>query len=61
MDLSRRPADVLARRAEGWPEIHIAAADDDLLTHLRATAEDVLADKEGAFMTVPRIGAHDQS
>jgi hypothetical protein len=45
------------RRAEGWPEVHITAAADELLTHLLAAGEDVLADEEGAFMTLARIGA----
>jgi hypothetical protein len=57
MNVSLELADVLARRAEGWPEVHVTAAADELLTHLLATGEDVLADEEGAFMTLARIGA----
>ena len=57
MDVSLEPADVLTRQAEGWPEVHITAAADELLTHLLGTGEDVLADEEGAFMTLARIGA----
>jgi hypothetical protein len=50
------PADVLARRAEGVPEVHITAAADELLAHLAGTSTDPLADGS-AFMTLARIGA----
>ena len=56
MNLSLELADVLARRAGGWPEAHITAAADELLTHMLAAGEVVLAD-EGVFMTPARIGA----
>ena len=57
MDVSLELTEVLARRAEGWPEVNITAAADELLTHLLAAGEDVLADEDGAFMTLARIGA----
>lgn len=47
----------MARRAEGVPELHITAAADELLTRLLDTGEDVLADEDGVFMTLARIGA----
>jgi hypothetical protein len=37
--------------------VHITAAADELLTHLLATGEEVLADEDGVFMTLARIGA----
>jgi hypothetical protein len=36
--------------------VHITAAADELLTHVLATGEDVLAD-ESTLMTLARIGA----
>jgi hypothetical protein len=55
MDLSLELADVLARRAEGQPEVYITAAADELLTHLLDTGEDVLAHEEGVFTTLAII------
>ncbi len=49
-------AEVLTRRAEGWPEVHITAAAVELLTHLLATGEKALSE-ESALMTLARIGA----
>ena len=46
MDVSLELVDVMACQAEGWPEVHVAAAADELLTHLLAAGEDVLADRE---------------
>lgn len=63
MDVSLEVADVLARRAEGWPEVRITAAVSELLMHLLATGEDVLADEESAFHDAGahrRPGGHDQ-
>jgi hypothetical protein len=64
MDVSLEVADVLARRAEGWPEVRITAAVGELLMHhLLATGEDVLADEESAFHDAGahrRPGGHDQ-
>ena len=58
MDVSLGLADVLARQAEGWPEVHITAAADELLTHLVATETDVLGE-ESPLMTLARIGAQE--
>lgn len=56
LDVSLEPADVLARRAEGVPELHITAAADELVAHLADGGEDALAD-ESTSMTLARIGA----
>ena len=57
MGVSVELGGVLARQAEGWPEVHITGVRDELPTDLLATGEDVLAEEEGAFMTLARIGA----
>jgi hypothetical protein len=56
MDVSVELSDVLARRAGGWPEVHLITAADVLLTHLLATEENML-DEESTLMTLARIGA----
>jgi hypothetical protein len=56
MDLSLELADVLARQANGWPEVHITAVADELLTYLLGTRENVLGDKS-TLMTLAYIGA----
>ncbi len=48
-------ASVLARRAEGAPEVHVTAAADELVRHL-AAGSDALADGN-ALMALARIGA----
>ena len=50
MGLSLEVTDVLARWTEGWPEVHVTAAADELLTHLLDTGGDVLADEDGALV-----------
>jgi hypothetical protein len=49
-------ADVLARRAEGVPGVHITAAADELLARLAATEADALSDGSG-LMALARTGA----
>ena len=49
------PGDVLARRAEGVPEVHIAGAADEL-AHLAATEADPLRE-DSPLMALARIGA----
>lgn len=56
MGVSLELADVLARRTAGWPEVHITAAADELLTHLVAIEVNVLGE-ESVLMTLARIGA----
>jgi hypothetical protein len=56
MGVSLELADVLARRIAGWPEVHITAAADRLLTRLVGTEADALGE-ESALMTLARIGA----
>jgi hypothetical protein len=55
MGVSLELADVLARRTTGWPEVHITAAADELLTHLVAIEVNVLGE-ESVLMTLARIG-----
>jgi hypothetical protein len=57
MGVALELAGVLCHQAEGRPEVHITAAADELLTHLLATGEDVLALEDGVFMTRAGIGA----
>ena len=49
-------ASVVARRADGEPEVHIPGAADLLLEHLAATEADPLGD-ESALMALARAGA----
>ena len=56
MDVSLEVTEVLARRAEGWPEVHITAAANELLTQLLATEENMF-DEESTLMTLTRIDA----
>jgi hypothetical protein len=46
---------VMARRAEGVPEVHITGAADRLLKHLVATEENAL-DEDSILMALARIG-----
>lgn len=48
-------ASVLARRAEGVPEVHVIGAADELVRHL-AAQPDALAE-DGAFLTLAYAGA----
>ena len=52
-------ANVLARRAEGEPEVHIPGAADRLLEHLVATKENALADDGIVMALAPRRSAGD--
>jgi hypothetical protein len=53
--VSLDPADVLVRRAEGIPEVHLAAPADELLAQL-LRAEGNVAGIAGTLMTRARIG-----
>jgi hypothetical protein len=46
---------VLARRAEGGPEVHITAAADELVRHLAAQPDAI--SEGGALMALARVGA----
>lgn len=57
LGVSLDPADVVARRSEGAPEVHITAAADELVMHLLGADEGVLGDEKGTFMMRARSGA----
>jgi len=48
--------DVLLRRAEGGPELHVVAAAEELLVHLVAAGENTQAD-DSALLVLARAGA----
>ena len=54
--LQAEAADVLLRRAEGAPAVHVAAAADQLLEHLAAIEGTTLPD-QGILAVLARAGA----
>ena len=54
--LQAEAADVLLRRAEGAPAVHVAAAADQLLEHLAAIKGTTLPD-QGILAVLARAGA----
>ena len=55
LDVPLDLASVMARRAEGEPEVHIAGAADELVKHLAAQPD--VHREDGALMALARAGA----